>query len=242
MQAIHKDLVDPDEWEIVLPNYNLKGNPRLEDECREVEFSGQFFSFFISLERTNKINSIMMQEISSPDCWKVYFERDPNGCHDSTSNWSKVKIDLFNPIMLKSSADDSGYDVLLDLLNIIQIMFDFQFLKLLSGTVLFFRVKVFELYFVTRKLFLYPVYAFCLVGFVFHVDFIFDQVRNSRLVFSNYYEEVASQPMPELNFCLQHQAWPALEKELNSTKAQITGDHLERATSYMRADTVFRFA
>ena len=215
---------DSIDWSDYSPNNNLKGNPRVEDECRE--------------------------EISSPDCYKIFFERDVSGGSNFGADWRKVKIDLYHTVLLKTAADDSGYDVLLDLLNIVQIFWDLQALKLLTAVVLFFRVKVFEWHFVTKKLFLYPIYLLCLIGLALHVLFIFDQVQNSRLVFSNYYEELKFQPMPELNFCFEHDGWNAADKELNLTgelsedqtgyeSGLLTGDHLERATNDIRTDTVF---
>ena len=208
---IDKNLFDPIDWSELNPNFNLKGNPRVEDECRE--------------------------EISSPDCYKIFFENDVNSDSKSGSDWSKVKIDLYYTIFIRTAINDaSGYDLLLDLLNIVQILFDFQALKLLTAMVLFFKVKVFELHFITKKLFLFPIYVLCLAGFAFHVKFIFDQVRNSRLVFSNYYEELKFQPMPELNFCFQK------FKEFNQTgysSRPITGNYLEKVTHEIRADTVF---
>ena len=225
LHVIDKDLFDAVVWSEVLPNYNLKGNPRLEDQCRE--------------------------EISSPDCYKTFFERDPNSGRDSVSDWSKVKTDLYYTILLKTATDESsGLDILLDLVNIQTILWDFKVLKLLTALVFFLKVKVFELHFGSRKLFLFLIYLFCLTGFVFHVQFIFNQVQNSRLVFSNYYEELAFQPMPELNFCFRHDGWSQANNAINSTgelpenqtaysSHKLTGNHLERATHEIRADTVF---
>ena len=210
LRAIDKDLFDKIDWTYLKPDYNLKGNGKLEDDCRE--------------------------EISSPDCYKVFLERDPSG--ESSSYGNQVKIDLYFPILLKTAPDDSsGYDVFLDLLNVETIVFDCNLLKLLTAIVFFFKVKVFELHFVTRRLFLWPVYGLCIAGFILHFLFILDQVQSSRMVFSNHFEELESRPMPELVFC-----WSLKQGKLNSMNElpeKLTGRHLERITSELRADTVF---
>lgn len=140
--------------------------------------------------------------------------------------------------------------MLLDLLNVLTIIFDFQAINLLTAVVFFFKVKVFELQF-GRKLFLYPIYAFCVAGLALHVLFIFDQVQNSRLVFSHEFHDIPDQPMPEINFCFEHDRWQEADQELNSTgeflfgnetgydSGKLTGNHLEIVTSDYRVDTVF---
>lgn len=122
----------------------------------------------------------------------------------------------------------------------LSIIFDIQALKLLTSVVFFLKSKVFELHCVTRKLFLYPVYVLCLVGFFFHVMFIFGQIQNSELVFSNYYEELEYQPMPEINFCFHHEVGQAVDSEQLSDEDDLTGNDLEKLTGDIRVDSVFR--
>lgn len=224
IHVIDKDLFEPEDWAELQPNYNLKGDPKIEDECRE--------------------------EISSPDCYKIYFEKDDKGDQlESGADWRKVKIDLHHAILLKTAADESsGYDVLLDLLNIQTIIFDLPVLKLLTMVAIFFQIKVFELHFVTRKLFLFPVYLLCLVGFSLHVLFIFSQVRDDRLVFSKYFEVIEVMDIPEVVFCFEiNDRFEKLNSSgefsgLNTTayeSRKLTGNHLEMVTQDIRVNTVF---
>ena len=190
---------------------------------------GQWFN---SLSNENKTNYELIEnecrkKFEIEDCHKTMFE---NKFKKSEENKITLKrIDLYYDLIITIEDETSLYKLLIDFVNIQNILFGQNILKLLVIAYCFLNVK-FKLN--GGKYYLLLIYFIFLIGLITHVFFTFDQVLNNELVHFVYYTVENSIKMPNVIFCFN------LEKiEINSN-FKLTKNYLDEMHN-LRKESVF---
>ena len=133
--------------------------------------------------------------------------------------------------MYFSTVEDetSLYKLLIDFVNIQNILFGQNVLKLLVMAYCFLNAK-FKLH--ESKYYLLLIYFICLSGFAYHTYFTFDQVLNGELIHFVYYTVKESIKMPETIFCFN------LGKKEIDSNFKLTKEYLDDMHN-LRIKTVF---
>ena len=158
-------------------------------------------------------------------CVEVTF----NETVETFSKDSRTKeIDLFFDVEL-SIEEFTWFNLLLNLLNIQSIFFGMNVLKLLRMLYSFFKPKL-GMKLRNDKISLFLIYLLCSIGFIWHTYRILDRSINEQLSYNPNYEIAERVQMPIVVFCLP---------VYTDRNHQLTGNYLEKLTSYMTAENVF---
>ena len=178
----------------------------------------------------NKTKEECETKFQNQDCYEAGFE-------SSFGTYIKIELKVkelnlyYGVIELKEEDESSIYKLLIDLLNILSILFGQNSLKLLSIIYCLLNAK-FQLR-SSSKYCLYFIYLICLAGFICHTYFIFDQVLHGELVHYVYYTLENSIRMPEIIFCFD------LNQKRIDRNYKLTENYLNEATSDLRIETFF---
>lgn len=140
------------------------------------------------------------------------------------------EIDLFLDVSL-SVEEFSWFNLLLNIMNIHNIFFSLTVLKVLRIISNFLKPK---LKIQNDKTALFLIYLLCSIGFSWHTYKIFDLSINSELTNNLYYEMPQEVHMPTVVLCHQ------IDENRIDKNHKLTGNYLEKLTSNMTAENVFR--
>ena len=118
------------------------------------------------------------------DCFEIRFE-DYEKIDSLNDNFIK-QIDLYFSVITRVEEKASIYKLLIDLLNILSILFGQNVLKLLLVIYCFLNSK-YQL--IHIKYYLFFIYLICLSGFIYHTYFILDQLLNEQLIHYVYFRK-----------------------------------------------------
>ena len=194
---IDQDHYTEDEWKSSYIEWNETVYYKIKEEC----------------EKENK----------EEDCYKIEFI-------DSTlitpqDNFKTVNMELYVQINLISDEDPSFYKVLLDILNILSILFGLSVFQLLHLIYLLIKIKF--------KWCLLLIYLLCSIGLTYHIYYILNKVLNEDLIYNQHYEVLKSYKMAENIFCFE------FNQTLIDKNYELTGNYLNEITNEMKAETVF---
>ena len=143
----------------------------------------------------------------------------------------ELSFDLYYDLVRSDEEQPSGYELLLDILNIQSILFGLTVLKLLKILRRFIQIK---LKLNGGKVTTLIIYLLCSVGFVWHVYHIFDVIINGELTFSQHYTVAPFIVMPEMVFCFE------IDRRLVDENHKLTGAYLEQVTSHLTPEKIFK--
>ena len=198
--VIDKNHFTEDQWSSSFPNDNITNYDLTKEEC--------FKKFQIK------------------DCYEIIFEI--NNKIDPVGDNIQV-IDLYYDVFSTVEDETSHYKLLIDFVNIQNILFGQNVLKLLVIAYCFLNAK-FKLH--GSKHYLFLIYFICLSGFAYHTYFTFDQVLNGDLIHFVYYTVEESIKMPNIIFCFN------LDKVKIDSNFKQTKNYLDEIHN-LRKETVF---
>lgn len=171
-------------------------------------------SFFENLNQCEKI-------YDKPDCHEIKFQKDIkidkiNGI---------VKLDLYYDLQIRIEEEVSIYKFLLEILNILSIIFGSNFFKFLM--VIFNYLKI------NFKFYKLLVYLFCTIGFSYHFCFIIDELMNENYIYSQYYKLTDSIEMKYLVFCF------VFNNESIDLNHKLNYKYLDKMTKDIRTSSLF---
>ena len=137
------------------------------------------------------------------------------------------KIDLCLDIEL-SIEEFTWFNLLLNIMSTHTTFFSVTVLGLLKVLYSFIKPKLRN-----EKIAQFLIYLLCSVGFTWHTYRILDLTINEELTYNPNYEIANRVRMPMVVFCLP------VYKQLIDRNHQLTGNYLEKLTSYMTAENVF---
>ena len=152
------------------------------------------------------------------------------------------KIDLFYEIITLIEHYPSVYKLILDMLNVLSLLFGLNALKLFNTMFrlideLLFRIPKVNQLVRPRccyKYFQVLNYSLCFIGFIGHSFFIFHLIIQGDLIYNQFYEQATVYSMPDLLFCfeidVERQTDPNFKK---------TANHLNKLTDELNINSVF---
>ena len=162
-------------------------------------------------------------EIKEEDCYEVKFEHVYK--KNPTDNRYIQEIELYPEVKCVIDQDPSIYKLILDMLNILSILFGLNVFQLFHLTYLLTKIKF--------KGFLIFIYLLCSFGLTYHIFYILNEAINEELIYSQYYEVFESTKMAENIFCFE------FSQNMIDKNHKSTGNYLNEITNEMRAETVF---
>ena len=194
---IDRDYFTDDEWKRSYFDQNETAHNEIREECRK--------------------------EIKGKDCNEIEIEKD----HKITSPDDPciMEIDLYIQVDKIADEDQSIYKVLLDILNILSILYGLSITQLLHMIYLLAKIKF--------KWCLLLIYLLCSFGLTYHIYYILNEVINEDLIYSQHYEVLESIKMTETIFCFE------FNQTIIDKNYELTGNYLNEITNEMRADKVF---
>ena len=200
LSIIDKNRFTEDQWLSSFPNENKTNSDLIKKECRK--------------------------KFQIKDCYEITFETN-NEINPIGGNIQV--IDLYYDVFSTIEDETSLYKLLIDFVNIQNILFGQNVLKLFVIIYCFLNAK-FKLY--GSKYYLLLFYFICLSGFAYHTYFTFDQVLNNELIHFVYYTVEESIKMPNVIFCFN------LDKKKIDSNFKLTKNYLDEIY-YLRRKTVF---
>ena len=164
----------------------------------EAEWSGRICEFEDEKIRKEIVRNCE-QTYTEIDCKKIEFELSDQTYLNATKK--PIKIDLFFEIITYLNNYPSEYQLLLDMLNVMSILFSLNAFKLLEVSFEMARNHLKWLKF--AKFYKLLVYALCLSGFFYHSQFIFSEFGDYKMLYDEFYEPSDTFLMPDLLFCFQ---------------------------------------
>ena len=158
------------------------------------------------------------------DCYETEFELGT--LINRSENDDIQEIELYTQVNLMADEDPSIYKALLDILNILSILFGLSVFQLLHLIHLLTKIKV--------KGCLQFIYLLCSIGLIYHLYYILNEVINEDLIYSQHYEVLESIKMTESIICFE------FNQTLIDKNYQLTGNYLNEITNEMRAKKVFK--
>ena len=193
--------------------------------------SNVFFFFF------DNPNKLIYENISS-QCFKKFQDKSCveikfNKTATTVSTDDRLnEIDLFLDVEL-SMEEFSWLNLLLSILNIQSIFFGMTVLKLLKMFYSFIKPKL-KRKLRNEKIAQFLIYLLCSFGFTWHTYRIFDMSIKGELTYSPNYEIAKQVRMPVMVFCLP------IDKKLIDKNHRLTGNYLEKVTSDLTPEIVFK--
>ena len=198
--VIDKNHFNEDQWSSSFPNENKTNFDLIKEEC--------------------------FKEFKIKDCYEITFETN-NEINPIGGN--NLVIDMYYDVFSTVEDETSLYKLPIDFVNIQNILFGQNVLKLLVMAYCFLNAK-FKLN--GTKYYLLLIYFICLSGFAYHAYFTFDQVLNGELIHYVYYTVNDSIKMPETIFCFN------LDKIEIDSNFKLTKNYLDDMHN-LRIKTVF---
>ena len=161
------------------------------------------------------------QEFPLLDCSKSNFEIDIKFESDKELI---IQLDLYYDVISIVEETPSVYKLILDLLSVQSVLIGLNLFKLLHA-----------IYLLTKrssKIYFPIIYLLCLIGFIYQIYYIFNEIVNDDLIYSQYYEVLNSVRMPAIIFCFRF-------NHTHHTHLELTGNHLKAITNDMRMENVF---
>ena len=164
------------------------------------------------------------KENKEKDCYEIEFDK---GNQITRPDNKRIhEIDLYTQVEKVTDEDPSIYKILLDILNILSILFGLSVFYLLHLIYLLTKIKF--------KLCLLLIYLLCSIGLTYHIYYILNEVINEDLIYSEHYEVVKSYKTAETIFCFD------FNQNMIDKNYKLTGNYLKKITNEMRAETVFK--
>lgn len=152
----------------------------------------------------------------------------------SQPNDNSKELDLYYNVIRSVEDDPDLYKLIIELLNVLSIVFGLtvpKLLKLFYGYFHgFIRVRANR----NHAKFLPLIHLIALTGFSWHAYHIVEVIVNGQLTSSQHYEVAERLPMPEYIFCFQYNT------SLIDKNDTLTGNDLEKATREMTAEKIFK--
>ena len=190
------------------------------------------YKWLSSFPNKNKTNYDLIKEeclkkFQIKDCYEITFETNNE---INPIGGKKLVIDMYYDVFSTVEDETSLYKLLIDFVNIQNILFGQNVLKLLVMAYCFLNAK-FKLH--GSKHYLLLIYFICLSGFACHTYFTFDQVLNNELIHFVYFTVEELIKMPETIFCFNLD-----EIEIDSN-FKLTKNYLDEIHN-LRIETVLK--
>ena len=188
----------------------------------------QWTSLFYNENQTkyDEIKKKCEKEFRNNDCYEIKFKR----YSFIFLNPLKKEINLYYDVIESTQEEYSFYKLLIDLLNMQSIIFGQNVLKLLLTFYCFLNTKC---QLKGSKYYLFFVYFICLIGFIYHTFFLFNELLNGELIFYAYYRIENTIKMPEIILCFD------LKNNEIDRNYRLTENYLNQINKEIRIDTVF---
>lgn len=107
------------------------------------------------------------------------------------------------------------------MLNIQSIIFGLNLLNIITIVLNFNKIK-----FKNNKLFIYLL--LCLIGFIYHLSFIFNKIIHDDLIYSQYFKLMETMELPDLVFCIKY------DQNLIDLNYKLTYEYLDKITNEIK--------
>ena len=190
----------------------------------------QWNNSFPVYQETNEFKKICENKFPLKDYYEAYFvENDQVGELDS--NNLTVKLNLYYDVYESYEYDTSSYKLVIDVLNIVSILFGqnafrlLLILNLLIGTK--FKLKA-------NKFHLLPIYMLCSIGLAYHIYYIWDEIIDGELILNAHYDVINPIEIPELVFCFNY------DRTAIDRNYLLTGSYLKAISKDITKRTIFK--
>lgn len=183
-KCVNKEMV---KYGNISAHYNLIDKDHFELNQYESLYLDYDLEYNFTFYDIKKTECRKMYEIS--ECKLAYFE---SGYQIDYIPDNVTLLDLYYNTVSQIEEELSTYKLMLEMLNIQSILFNFNIFELVSLVFFKFNTK-----------FRINLTIFCLIGLTFHIQFIFYQVIKEDLIFSQYYKLSEKIDFSNLIFCFE---------------------------------------
>lgn len=158
------------------------------------------------------------------------FERFQNSYTLKSSEDSRrfVNLNPYIDVLRRVEEEPSKYKLVLDMLNILSILFGCTVFQLLVTGFGWLRISV-----INNRTCRFVCYAVCLTGFTIHYYFVFREVLTGELIHSQHYEEPEQVEMCDILICFN------IETSSLDPNHRLTGSYLRSTTQDIRINQAF---